>query len=584
MKYLKKGWKRLWVPFTLIIILAGMLLWDSVMDAVEPENPLNTVQAQRLEPDVMDNGDAIEDIYHEMATEPETQEEQTQTEESKQQTNSEESKEQEAGESRQPQASEGTKKASQGNGKAKEENHKTQKGGEGQSGTRESEEKPTRESAKEPEKEPASAESPDGVKTTKEETTKEESTQTPSTSSQDKDTPQTWNPSIVTDLADGKVLSSELEEDGFSFHAELVDGSPNMSLVVKLENQTTKKEGRNGIYLKSEKAKDTTYLTDLALGENEFTLYIKEGDKTIKKEVYTIEYEQEQASENHPDVGKGVTITTNLDDYTDNITTSPFLLKVKAKTFEGKSMAESQISVQLNGTTVKYSGESGGTVEYNLYFKPPEEGDTQEYVVTVTAVDNEGNSSFRQFPVTYYYMEEGEKIGEVTVVLDATTVGLGLLEEPYVCDLHKGQSAAYVVEEALQNWGYSINNGNSYNLDQGFYLSRIGRGRMCKNAEVPENLWEKILEDGLTLTKQNYKDSLGERDYTQGSGWMYCVNDSYPNRSMSKYYLNDGDTLYLRFTLAYGKDIGGYESSGETGGSLSSYGGTWLSGEFIPAN
>ena len=35
---------------------------------------------------------------------------------------------------------------------------------------------------------------------------------------------------------------------------------------------------------------------------------------------------------------------------------------------------------------------------------------------------------------------------------------------------------------------------------------------------------------------------------------MYSVNGSYAaGKGMSEYHLNDGDTLYLRFTLAYGK-------------------------------
>ena len=49
---------------------------------------------------------------------------------------------------------------------------------------------------------------------------------------------------------------------------------------------------------------------------------------------------------------------------------------------------------------------------------------------------------------------------------------------------------------------------------------------------------------------------------------------------MSEYHLNDGDTLYLRFTLAYGKDIGGSEASGGTEGSLSGYCGTWINGSY----
>ena len=87
-------------------------------------------------------------------------------------------------------------------------------------------------------------------------------------------------------------------------------------------------------------------------------------------------------------------------------------------------------------------------------------------------------------------------------------------------------------------------------MDVGFYLRRISRGGMMDYPAIPENLWSKILQDGLTLTGQTDNNSLGEFDYTQGSGWMYSVGgNTYAGKGLSGYYLTDGDTLYLRFTL-----------------------------------
>ena len=119
-------------------------------------------------------------------------------------------------------------------------------------------------------------------------------------------------------------------------------------------------------------------------------------------------------------------------------------------------------------------------------------------------------------------------------------------------------------------------------MDVGFYLRRISRGGMMDYPAIPENLWSKILQDGLTLTGQTDNNSLGEFDYTQGSGWMYSVGgNTYAGKGLSGYYLTDGDTLYLRFTLAYGKDIGGYSSTGGSYGLLPSYCGKWLNGTYI---
>lgn len=63
---------------------------------------------------------------------------------------------------------------------------------------------------------------------------------------------------------------------------------------------------------------------------------------------------------------------------------------------------------------------------------------------------------------------------------------------------------------------------------------------------------------------------------------MYSVGgNTYAGKGLSGYYLTDGDTLYLRFTLAYGKDIGGYSSTGGSYGLLPSYCGKWLNGTYI---
>ena len=44
---------------------------------------------------------------------------------------------------------------------------------------------------------------------------------------------------------------------------------------------------------------------------------------------------------------------------------------------------------------------------------------------------------------------------------------------------------------------------------------------------------------------------------------MFSVNDIFSGTSLSDVILNNGDILKLRFTLAYGKDIGGYAVSSD---------------------
>ena len=100
-------------------------------------------------------------------------------------------------------------------------------------------------------------------------------------------------------------------------------------------------------------------------------------------------------------------------------------------------------------------------------------------------------------------------------------------------------------------------------MDVGFYLRRISRGGMMDYPAIPENLWSKILQDGLTLTGQTDNNSLGEFDYTSGSGWMYSVNDWYPNYGCSRYTVQPGDVICWVYTCDLGQDVGGGAAVGE---------------------
>ena len=66
-------------------------------------------------------------------------------------------------------------------------------------------------------------------------------------------------------------------------------------------------------------------------------------------------------------------------------------------------------------------------------------------------------------------------------------------------------------------------------------------------------------------------DSLSEFDFCQGSGWTYCVNGEFKEYGMSEYKPKDGDNILIRYTLAYGKDICGYNQSGTSYGIKDKY-------------
>ena len=93
------------------------------------------------------------------------------------------------------------------------------------------------------------------------------------------------------------------------------------------------------------------------------------------------------------------------------------------------------------------------------------------------------------------------------------------------------------------------------------YLSRIHKSGAFSGGAVNSELAELIKNDGIADSNTQYADSLGEFDYTYGSGWVYTVNGNMPAYGMGKVNFTDGDTVRLAFTVAYGRDITGSQDS-----------------------
>lgn len=64
-----------------------------------------------------------------------------------------------------------------------------------------------------------------------------------------------------------------------------------------------------------------------------------------------------------------------------------------------------------------------------------------------------------------------------------------------------------------------------------------------------ENIYKSAYIQGIQYL---YEFSAGE-----GSGWMYKVNDLFPNVGVSKYKLKNGDVIEMVYTTDLGKDVGG---------------------------
>ena len=376
---------------------------------------------------------------------------------------------------------------------------------------------------------------------------------------------------IATDLPNGIVTQTELPDGRLRFYAYGV-GADDLSVRVQVRRTGERKNAT--IY----PIDDKNYTYTLELGESyQFTLYLYQPGHETKYVTRYVTYQADRADEEHPEVGEFPPfITTNIDHYADGAEIEgdnlALIVTVRSNPDYQVVTADS-ITVRLNGVSVeKHGGDSNP--EYDLFFEPPNVGDYRDYKIEIVAWYG-NNSRYWSKTLRYHSLAEGDEAGTVTIVLDATTVGLGILDEGEY-DIVKGDTAADVLLRFMEDYGYDIRYDS---VGANFYIRRISRSDMCYGAEVPPELWEAILRDGINLNEYQYdRDSLGEFDYTMGAGWMYAVDGAYPGRSMNRYEVKNGNTIYVRFSLAYGKDIGGFDASGGGQGALSGYCGLWING------
>lgn len=382
---------------------------------------------------------------------------------------------------------------------------------------------------------------------------------------------KTDGPTIITDLDQytGRVLKpSELTNDTLTFMARAAGGK-GLSLEVRYRYAGDKGNGTR-LYVSG---KDS-YETALKFGQNIFTLILRQDGKKLKSVVYNIEYRQ-SADEDNPESGdyppKIRMISPEEEKWPYTTSNRNFVFKLSVTdTQTGKALTAGNISVSVTNPSgealpVTVHGES-----YEMWLERPNVGDVNVFTIRVTAWDEDGcSASYKVYTLTYQAVDSGNVIGKATVVLDATTVGMGVLDTFTGVEVRQDENIAELLCKLLPENGYELDYAGSSKI--GFYIRALESGSI-NTGTIPARLWEMVQRDNIGLMDKGTADSLGEHDYTRGAGWMYSINGSvYEDRGMSERYLQDGDTLYLRFTLAYGKDIGGYETTGGSYGRFSSY-------------
>jgi len=250
------------------------------------------------------------------------------------------------------------------------------------------------------------------------------------------------------------------------------------------------------------------------------------------------------------------------------------------------------IQVSLDGIEAVDPTRSGDTWEYGLIPSNPETGDRNKHTLYVYAEDAYGNWGEKELTLIGFRVEPGQKIGDANIYVDMAVLGIKKVEH-ISYDVLADEPISYVVAKAIMGkdtgepFGAATKGTLHWRgdyggtLDTGFYLRSLNtdyRADALEDAVWPGSTEEEVLDaidarfgagTGLAvLWRCLYRNGLnksagsgstfGEFDYTSGSGWMYSIGGSYyPGQSMSAVHLRDEDVLTLRYTLAYGWDIGG---------------------------
>ncbi len=309
------------------------------------------------------------------------------------------------------------------------------------------------------------------------------------------------------------------------------------------------------------------------MGREDRQLYIDYKDSTGRSKTYKYQLHFQRGAEDTPEDRQPTIIAQVEADgtvigLTNGLTmkTPDLIVLVDGRSCNGQQLYANNYTVSVNGTVVPAPiSQSGYQFGYTAYLS--NEGAN---TITITATDGDGYSATRSWTV---YYENGDIT--VTVSVEATTVGLGYLVAPTEVTVPGGTDAWTVVQQVLTENGYTVSGSGSY-------LSAIQRSGICSGFFIDSELMELIMADGMDengagLDPQPFSmDSLGEFDFYRWSGWMYSYNGSYPGYGFNVCKPQDGSVIRVRYTLAMGKDIGGYSSAnGNYGVSSGNYYKEW---------
>lgn len=265
-----------------------------------------------------------------------------------------------------------------------------------------------------------------------------------------------------------------------------------------------------------------------------------DSEGNAKSYTWVIKY----VRKNTPDSKKPVLQVGLADGET--VTASPYIVPVSATDYQGNKLYPDNIKVYLNGEQIDYSGFSGAAFEYTLWLYPGEN------TLRITVTDDEQYSCMKEY--TVYYETKPEEVS-VTLVVEANNIGLTTWIQETI-SVPGTLSVAQVLEQRLAAYGFeTIHSGSD--TDGAYYLAHIRRPGLIDGWHISEERRVALEQEGYSVAEPSGTDSLGEFDFTSGSGWMITLNNYFIGQGMGTRAVRDGDVIHVGFTLNLGKDLGG---------------------------
>ena len=327
--------------------------------------------------------------------------------------------------------------------------------------------------------------------------------------------------SIVTDLTEGAVYGTDL-----AFSAYTSGGRGRIRLTVQV----------NGSSVKSDSGE---YNVTLNYGDNRIRLIARDDESSLEQQ-YVINCLPEYSPEELPYFEK-INITDGM-----NVRSSALSLIFTAADASAQRIYSDKAEVWLNGERYTKKWEDSTETGYILSLTA---GDNTVYI---TLTDSLGRVGEYYFTIHCDKASQGEEIARISLSCEASWLGIPVICADDSFPVYEGESGFDTVKRFLEENGFEVYYRGS---DVSRYLYRISKSGAFSGAALTDEARAYLESRNIPVREPSDGDSLGEFDFSQGSGWIYMRNGKIPAYTLSSAVFGDGEQIRLLYSIDYSNDL-----------------------------